>query len=168
MTVIRSSLDPEQGAIFRISDAVRPDDDSGQTLARPVDPLRDHVLGDPGAPDTIVEYGDFQCGFCLKATGSILEVRDVLGDQLRYVWRHAPLVQIHPNALAGVEASEAAAAQSRFFDCARSSTTRTTSGRPTSSASPTAWAWTSSSSRRTSSRPRSPAGCTTTYSTPRP
>jgi Na+/H+ antiporter NhaA len=105
--------------IFRISDAVRPDDDSGQTLARPVDPARDHVLGDPDAPYTIVEYGDFQCGFCLKASGSILEVRDVLGDRLRYVWRHAPLVQIHPNALAGAEATEAAAAQGRFFDFAR-------------------------------------------------
>lgn len=51
---------------------------------------------------------------------------------------------------------------------ARSSTTRTTSGRPTSSGSPTIWAWTSSGSRRTSSRPRSPAGCATTCSTPRP
>ncbi|GAA5014574.1 Na+/H+ antiporter NhaA [Actinopolymorpha pittospori] len=105
--------------IFRISDAVRPDDDSGQILARPVDPARDHVLGNPDAPYTIVEYGDFQCGFCLKASGSILEVRDELGDRLRYVWRHAPLAQIHPNALAGAEASEAAAAQGRFFDFAR-------------------------------------------------
>ncbi|GIH50069.1 sodium/proton antiporter, NhaA family [Microbispora rosea] len=105
--------------IFRISDAVRPDDDSGQTLARPVDPARDHVLGNPYAPYTIVEYGDFQCGFCLKASGSILEVRDVLGDRLRYVWRHAPLVQIHPNALAAAEATEAAAAQGGFFDFAR-------------------------------------------------
>ncbi|MFG1708664.1 Na+/H+ antiporter NhaA [Nonomuraea sp. M3C6] len=105
--------------VFRVSDAVRPDDDFGQTLARPVDPARDHVLGDPDAPYTIVEYGDFQCGFCLKASGSILEVRDVLGDQLRYVWRHAPLVQIHPNALAAAEASEAAAAQDKFFDFAR-------------------------------------------------
>ncbi|MFF4128800.1 Na+/H+ antiporter NhaA [Microbispora rosea] len=105
--------------IFRISDAVRPDDDSGQTLARPVDPARDHVLGNPYAPYTIVEYGDFQCGFCLKASGSILEVRDVLGDRLRYVWRHAPLVEIHPNALAAAEATEAAAAQGGFFDFAR-------------------------------------------------
>jgi protein-disulfide isomerase len=91
----------------------------GQTLARPVDPARDHVLGDPDAPYTIVEYGDFRCGFCLKASGSILEVRNELGDRLRYVWRHAPLEQIHPNALAGAEASEAAAAQGRFFDFAR-------------------------------------------------
>jgi protein-disulfide isomerase len=46
-------------------------------------------------------------------------VRNELGDRLRYVWRHAPLEQIHPNALAGAEASEAAAAQGRFFDFAR-------------------------------------------------
>jgi protein-disulfide isomerase len=98
---------------------VRPDTEADQTLARPVEPARDHVLGDPDAPYMIVEYGDFQCGFCLKASGSILEVRNVLGDQLRYVWRHAPLVQYHPNVLAGAEASEAAAAQGKFFDFAR-------------------------------------------------
>ncbi len=105
--------------IFRVSDAVRPDVDLGQTLMRPVNPSRDHLFGDPGAPYTIVEYGDFQCGFCLKASGSIQEVHDVLGDQLRYVWRHAPLVAYHPNAQAGAEASEAAALQGKFFEFER-------------------------------------------------
>ena len=105
--------------IFRISDAVRPDDDAGQTLMRPVDPARDHLFGDPDAPYTIVEYGDFQCGFCLKASGSIQEVHATLGDRLRYVWRHAPLVAYHPNALAGAEASEAAALQGKFFEFER-------------------------------------------------
>lgn len=105
--------------IFRLSDAVRPDVEIGQTLARPVDPARDHMFGDPDAPYTIVEYGDFQCGFCLKASGSIQEVHRELGDQLRYVWRHAPLTEYHPNALAGAEASEAAARQGRFFEFER-------------------------------------------------
>jgi protein-disulfide isomerase len=105
--------------IFRISDAVRPGGDARQTLARPVDPRRDHVFGPADAPYTIVEYGDFQCGFCLKASGSIQEVHGVLGDRLRYVWRHAPLTQYHPNALAGAEASEAAALQGRFFEFER-------------------------------------------------
>ncbi|MCP2636595.1 Na+/H+ antiporter NhaA [Microbacterium sp. HD4P20] len=105
--------------IFRISDAVRPRGDARQALARPVDPLRDHIFGPADAPYTIVEYGDFQCGFCLKASGSIQEVHDVLGDRLRYVWRHAPLTQYHPNALAGAEASEAAAMQGRFFEFER-------------------------------------------------
>lgn len=105
--------------IFRISDAVRPDLQTGQTLARPIDVQRDHLFGAPDAPFTIVEYGDFQCGFCLKASGSIQEVHEVLGDQLRYVWRHAPLTQYHPNALAGAEASEAAAMQGKFFEFER-------------------------------------------------
>lgn len=105
--------------LFRISDALRPREDSGQTLARPVDPRRDHVFGSPDAPFTIVEYGDFQCGFCLKASGSIQEVHEVLGDRLRYVWRHAPLTHVHPNALAGAEASEAAALQGKFFEFER-------------------------------------------------
>jgi Na+/H+ antiporter NhaA len=105
--------------VFRISDALRPDDDARQTLARPVDPRRDHVFGPADAPFTIVEYGDFQCGFCLKASGSIQEVHGVLGDRLRYVWRHAPLTQYHPNALAGAEASEAAALQGKFFEFER-------------------------------------------------
>lgn len=105
--------------VFRISDALHPNTETGQTLARPVDPERDHIFGDPEAPYVIVEYGDFQCGFCLKASGSIQEVHRELGDQLCYVWRHAPLVVYHPNAQAAAEASEAAALQGRFFEFER-------------------------------------------------
>lgn len=105
--------------IFRISDAVHPGTEIGQTLVRPIDPKRDHIFGPIDAPYTIVEYGDFQCGFCLKASGSIQEVHEELGDQLRYVWRHAPLTAYHPNALAGAEASEAAALQGSFFEFER-------------------------------------------------
>jgi protein-disulfide isomerase len=105
--------------IFRISDAARPKVAPGQTLARPVDRKRDHIYGDPDAPYMIVEYGDFQCGFCLKASGSIQQVRDELGDQLCYVWRHAPLPAYHPNAVADAEASEAAALQGKFWEFER-------------------------------------------------
>ncbi|GAA2227905.1 Na+/H+ antiporter NhaA [Herbiconiux moechotypicola] len=105
--------------IFRLSDARRGPEDSGR-LVRPVDPRRDHIYGDPDAPLTLLEYGDFQCGFCLKATGSVGEVREVLGDSVRYVWRHAPLTRYHPNAQAAAEASEAAARQGKFFEYERS------------------------------------------------
>lgn len=105
--------------VFRISDAVRGDVQTGQTLARPVDPKRDHVWGPVDAPYTIVEYGDFQCEFCLKASGSIQEVIRELDGDLRYVWRHAPLTTQHPNALAGAEASEAASMQGAFFEFER-------------------------------------------------
>ena len=90
-----------------------------QTLARPVDPRRDHVYGPADARYEIVEYGDFQCPFCSKASGVIQELKDRLGDELRYVWRHAPLVDQHPNALAGAEASEAAALQGKFWEYER-------------------------------------------------
>ena len=91
--------------VFRISDAVRPTVETGETLVRPVDPARDHVFGRDDAPYEIVEYGDFQCPFCLKASGSIDDVRRELGDRVRYVWRHAPLTDQHPNALAAAEAA---------------------------------------------------------------
>jgi Na+/H+ antiporter NhaA len=106
--------------IFRMSDAAHPPTTAGRTLQRPVDPDRDHVFGPYDAPYTIVEYGDFQCGFCLKATGSVEEVHRELGDRLLYVWRHAPLTRFHPNALAAAEASEAAARQGKFFEFERS------------------------------------------------
>lgn len=106
--------------IFRVSDARRPDDDGGRTLVRPVDPDRDHVYGRADAPLEIVEYGDYQCEFCLKASGSIEQVREQLGDRLRYVWRHAPLERYHPNALAAAEAAEAAGMQGKYTEFTRS------------------------------------------------
>ncbi|GAB3595325.1 Na+/H+ antiporter NhaA [Microbacterium tumbae] len=106
--------------LFRISDRRRPDDDGGRTLARPVDPERDHIYGPADAPLTLVEYGDFQCEFCSKASGSTRQVIDRLGDRVRYVWRHAPLEHYHPNAVAGAEAAEAAALQGKFSEYMRS------------------------------------------------
>ncbi|WP_454856392.1 Na+/H+ antiporter NhaA [Promicromonospora soli] len=107
-------------AIFKVSDRVHPAKEAGTTLLRPVDPGRDHVFGPVDAPYTLVEYGDFQCGFCSKASGAIQEVHRELGDRLRYVWRHAPLDRYHPNAVAAAEAAEAAAMQGEFFAMERS------------------------------------------------
>ncbi|WP_149202414.1 Na+/H+ antiporter NhaA [Actinotalea subterranea] len=106
--------------VFRAAERLRPTQGLARTLVRPVDPERDHLFGAVDAPFTIVEYGDFQCEFCLKASGSIQEVHRELGDQLSYVWRHAPLTRYHPNALAAAEASEAAALQGKFFEMERS------------------------------------------------
>jgi Na+/H+ antiporter NhaA len=106
-------------AIFRITDWVSPPDPVGLKLLRPVDPERDHIRGDPDAPLTLVEYGDFECPFCSRATGAIDEVRDHFGDRLRYVWRHLPLERAHPRAFDAARASEAAAAQGRFWEMAR-------------------------------------------------
>jgi Na+/H+ antiporter NhaA len=85
-------------------------------LSKPVDPARDHIRGPVDAPLTLVEYGDFECPFCGKTTGAIRELRKELGDDLRYVFRHLPLVDVHPHAELAAEASEAAAAQGRFWE----------------------------------------------------
>jgi Na+/H+ antiporter NhaA len=106
-------------AIFRITDWLSPPEAVGMTLVRPVDPARDHIRGRPDAPLTLVEYGDFECPFCSRATGSIDQVREHFGDELRYVWRHLPLERVHPRAFDAARASEAAALQGKFWEMAR-------------------------------------------------
>jgi Na+/H+ antiporter NhaA len=106
-------------AIFRITDWLSPPEPVGLKLVRPVDPDRDHIKGPPDAPLTLVEYGDFECPFCSRATGAIDDVRERLGDQLRYVWRHLPLERVHPRAFDAARAGEAAALQGRFWEMAQ-------------------------------------------------
>jgi Na+/H+ antiporter NhaA len=82
-------------------------------LIPPVDVAVDHVRGAAGASVTIVEYGDFQCPYCGQAEPV---VRELLSDaDLRYVWRHLPLTDVHPQAQLAAEAAEAAAAQGAFW-----------------------------------------------------
>lgn len=60
-------------------------------LIPPVDVARDHVLGDPGAVITLVEYGSYACPFCHAAHEVIVRLRDRFGDRMRYVFRQLPI-----------------------------------------------------------------------------
>jgi Na+/H+ antiporter NhaA len=83
-------------------------------LSQPVDPAVDHVKGDPDAELTLVEYLDYECPFCARATGVLEEVYAHFGKRLRYIPRHLPL-SVHPHAeLAGL-AVEAADRQGKFW-----------------------------------------------------
>ena len=84
-------------------------------LAVPVDPDRDHIRGPQSAPVTVVEYGDFECPYCGRAEPSVRALLADFGD-VRYVWRHLPLTDVHPHAQLAAEASEAAAAQDSFWE----------------------------------------------------
>jgi Na+/H+ antiporter NhaA len=84
-------------------------------LSVPVDPELDHVRGPAKAPVTLVEYGDFECPYCGQAEPIIRQLLAGHGD-LRYVWRHLPLTDVHPHAQLAAEAAEAAAAQGKFWD----------------------------------------------------
>jgi Na+/H+ antiporter NhaA len=80
-----------------------------------VDPERDHIRGPLGAPVTVVEYGDFECPYCGQAEPVVRELLRDFGD-VRYVWRHLPLNDVHPNTQLAAEASEAAADQGAFWE----------------------------------------------------
>jgi Na+/H+ antiporter NhaA len=80
-----------------------------------VDPERDHVRGPIEAPVTVVEYGDFECPYCGQAEPVVRELLGDFGD-VRYVWRHLPLNDVHPNAQVAAEAAEAAADQGAFWE----------------------------------------------------
>ncbi|QPP09241.1 Na+/H+ antiporter NhaA [Streptomyces bathyalis] len=84
-------------------------------LATDVDDERDHVRGPADATVTLVEYGDHECPYCAAAEPVI---RSLLGgrDDVRHVWRHLPLTDVHPNAQLRAEAAEAAGAQGAFWE----------------------------------------------------
>jgi protein-disulfide isomerase len=82
----------------------------------PVDRKRDHVRGDDDAPVTLLEYGDFECPFCGQAEPAVREIVREFGDDLRYVFRHLPLADVHPRAQLAAEAAEAAGEQGKFWE----------------------------------------------------
>ena len=84
-------------------------------LDRPVDDGRDHILGPKNAPITLVEYGSYACPHCRAANERISEVRRQLGDRLRYVFRHRPLVG-NDMARRAAELAESAANHEQFWD----------------------------------------------------
>ena len=85
-------------------------------LVDEVDPARDHVRGQPGAPVTLLEYGDFECPYCGQAEGIVRQLLTDAGEDLRYVFRHLPLNDVHLYAQTAAEAAEAAAAQGAFWE----------------------------------------------------
>ena len=80
-----------------------------------VDPERDHVRGPVAAPVTVVEYGDFECPYCGQAEPAVRDLLRDFGD-VRYVWRHLPLTDVHSQAQLAAEAAEAAADQGAFWE----------------------------------------------------
>lgn len=77
---------------------------------------KDWVKGKSDAPVTLIEYTDFQCPACAAYYPIVKQLSDEMGDQLRLVVRHYPLVTIHKNALSGSRAAEAAGRQGKYWD----------------------------------------------------
>jgi protein-disulfide isomerase len=77
---------------------------------------RDHALGTPTAPVTLLEYGDYECPFCAAAHPAVKHVLQLAPGDILFAYRHFPLTQIHPHAQEAAEAAEAAGAQGRFWE----------------------------------------------------
>ncbi len=76
----------------------------------------DHAQGPEDAPVTVVEYGDYQCPYCSDMNPMIKAIAKAMGKQLRFVFRHMPLLEMHPYAQHAAEAAEAAGAQGKFWE----------------------------------------------------
>ena len=92
--------------------AVPPED---KARMEPLDDAVDHVRGSP-AGRLIVEYGDYECPYSRRAFREIQRVERRLGKDVRFAFRHFPLTDIHPHALAAACAAEAAALEDRFWE----------------------------------------------------
>ena len=110
-------------AVFRVTagmpearraEALLGADQSLVDLAVAVDPGRDHIRGSEDSLVTVVEYGDFECHFCGRAEPIVRELLEEFGD-VRFVWRHLPLTDVHPHAQLAAEAAEAAGKQGEFW-----------------------------------------------------
>jgi len=77
---------------------------------------KDHLLGNPRAPVTLVEYGDYECPYCGAAHGMVKLLQEAMGANLCYVYRNFPLGDVHPHAEHAAEAVEAAGAQGHFWE----------------------------------------------------
>lgn len=87
-------------------------------LAIPVNE-HDHSIGPADALVTVVNYGDYECPDCRRRHREVEKMVDQLVDSVRFVYRHFPLINVHPRALAAAEAAEAAAAQGKFWEMHR-------------------------------------------------
>ena len=75
----------------------------------------DHSQGDPNAELSLLEYGDYECTACIQAEPLTRHLVARFGKRLRFVFRHFPQIEVHPHAQLAAEASEAAAAQGKFW-----------------------------------------------------
>jgi protein-disulfide isomerase len=84
------------------------------TLTVPPEPT-DHMQGSEHARVAVIEYGDFECPNCKMAAQTPTLLLERFPGKIRFIFRHFPLEEAHPHALLAAEASEAAAAQGKFW-----------------------------------------------------
>lgn len=97
------------------NDRVVPDDARPTRLAVPLDPTKDHTLGDAAAPVRLLEYGDYECPDCRRAYPMLAELQQQFGPRLLFAFRHFPQFTTHRHASVAAQAAEAAGQQGKFW-----------------------------------------------------
>ncbi len=97
---------------------VKPEADNTATFTGDAAQIQpdDHVRNNTQAKVTLIEYGDFQCPSCGAFYPVLKQLEQQFGDQVNFVFRHYPIISIHPNAFAAARAAEAASSQGKFFE----------------------------------------------------
>ena len=75
-----------------------------------------HVRGNPNAPVTLEEFGDFQCPSCGSYYAELKKIESEFGDNLKVIFRELPLLPMHEHALMAAQAAEAAGLQGKFWE----------------------------------------------------
>jgi protein-disulfide isomerase len=92
------SMRVERGIVAFIEKQRRAEQERPNQLARNVPPVgkSDHIYGSPNAPVTLIEYSDFECPFCKRFHGTVKNLVDESRGQVKWVYRHFPIEQLHP------------------------------------------------------------------------
>ena len=77
---------------------------------------KDHIQGNVNAPVELIEYGDYECPYCKEAFYAVKKIQQELGDNLKFIFRNFPLVEMHPYALHAAIAAEVAGAHGKFWE----------------------------------------------------
>jgi len=87
-------------------------------MARLIPPVNDndHIRGPKNAPIELVEYGDYQCPHCGAAHPVVISIEEAFSKNLRFIFRHFPLSEVHPFAQPAAMAAEAAGMQGNFWE----------------------------------------------------
>jgi protein-disulfide isomerase len=86
-----------------------------ELLKSPVN-AQDHLIGLPNAPVVMIEYGDYECPYCVAAHGVVKEIQSLFGDSMCFIFRNFPLTYEHPHAFDAAALAELAAMQGKFWE----------------------------------------------------
>lgn len=112
------SLKSVAGATTTTDGSGSPTDTNATTATAQLKPVSndDHVRGPENAPITLVEFSDLQCPFCQRFHPTVQRLLQEYPNKVRWVYRHYPLTQIHPEAQPAAEAAECAGKQGKFWE----------------------------------------------------